>query len=321
MTQDSQAELDMSVVVVAICSLPQLERSIRAIESQQCELTFEIIVTADPRLGDLGDLRARFPKVVFLSRPDCTTPIELTVMGVRAARGKRLVLTEDSCIASPGWLTAIAAVSSVGRGAVGGVVEAMPQVSSAMWAFCYVDFFKYMRPAAEGPAHTLSVCNVAYSRADLVALEGAWSKGFVETEMHNMLQEKIGPLWFCPDAEVRVRRDVTFGDAVYERYAFGRLFGSTRVAQSPMKRRLWFAAVSPVLPLLLMSRMLGKARTDAGLMKRFTASLPALSAMTLAWSWGEWLGYVTGRRPRRVTTAPEKELSTPAISQVSASSQ
>lgn len=321
MTQASQTEVDISVVVVAICSLPQLERSIRAIEGQQCNLSFEVIVTADPRLGELDDLRARFHKVAFLSRPDCTTPIELTVIGVRAARGKRLVLTEDSCIASPGWLSAIAGVSPEGRGAVGGVVEAMPQISNAMWAFCYVDFFKYMRPVAEGPAHTLSVCNVAYDRADLVALEEGWSKGFVETEMHNLLQEKVGPLWFCPDAEVRVRRDVTFGDAVYERYAFGRLFGSTRIAQSPMKRRVGFAAVSPVLPLLLMSRMLGKARTDAGLMKRFTASLPALSTMVLAWSWGEILGYVTGRRPRRVTTAPERELSNPAISQASASSR
>ena len=83
-------------------------------------------------------------------------------MALNSANGDRVVLTEDSCIASPGWLTAITGVSPDGRGAVGGVVEAMPGISNAMWAFCYVDFFKYMRPLAAGTAPTLSVCNVAY---------------------------------------------------------------------------------------------------------------------------------------------------------------
>ena len=305
---DSRGAVDVSVVVVAICSLSQLERSIQAIESQVSEFVFEVIVVEDPRLGDLDRLKLRFPEVVFLSRPDCRTPIELTVMGLRAARGDRVVLTEDSCIASPGWLSSIASVSPEGYGAVGGVVEGTPGISNAMWAFCYVDFFRYMRPVSEGRAQTLSVCNVAYRRADLVALEAGWSEGFHETEMHGLLEEKFGPLWLCPAAEVRVRRNVTFGDAVYERYAFGRLFGATRIAHSPAKRRLWFAAVSPALPFLLMSRMAAKARTDAALMKRFRAAFPALLLMVLAWSWGEWLGYVTGRRPRRITTAPERDL-------------
>ncbi|HUR00287.1 MAG TPA: hypothetical protein VM166_12595 [Gemmatimonadaceae bacterium] len=298
---------DVTVVVIAICSLPQLERAIRAIEDQVFNGTAEVIVASDPRLGELTNLQSKFPRCVFLSRTDCRTPIELTVMALNAATGDRVVLTEDSCIASPGWLTAVTGVSPDGRGAVGGVVEAMPGISNAMWAFCYVDFFKYMRPLGSGPAPTLSVCNVAYRRADLVEVAGAWSKGFVETEMHNLLEHKFGPLWLTPDAEVRVVRNVTFGDAVYERYAFGRLFGAARIAESPMKRRLFYLVASPALPLLLMSRMLAKARSDPALMKRFFSSLPELLTMVFAWSWGEMLGYLTRRRPRRVTTAPEKE--------------
>jgi hypothetical protein len=48
------------------------------------------------------------------------------------------------------------------------------------------------------------------------------------------------------------------------------------------------------------------------LMKRFIAALPELLTMVFAWSWGEMLGYVTGRRPMRVTTAPEKDLTPPS---------
>jgi hypothetical protein len=32
-----------------------------------------------------------------------------------------------------------------------------------------------------------------------------------------------------------------------------------------------------------------------------------LTLMVLAWSWGEWLGYLTDRYPSRLTTAPETE--------------
>lgn len=303
-----QAQPDVSVIIIAICSLPQLERAIRAIENQLFDGTAEVIIGADPRLGDLSGLRTQFSRCVFLSRPDCRTPIELTVMALDAARGDRVVLTEDSCIASPGWLAAITGVSPDGRGAVGGIVEAMPGISNAMWAFCYVDFFKYMRPLSAGTAPTLSVCNVAYRKSDLTEIAKAWSKGFVETEMHGLLGQKFGPLWLTPDAEVRVVRNVTFGDAVYERYAFGRLFGASRIAESPIKRRLFYVMASPALPFVLMSRMLAKARSDSALMKRFISALPELLTMVFAWSWGEALGYITKRRPRKVTTAPEKDL-------------
>ena len=32
-----------------------------------------------------------------------------------------------------------------------------------------------------------------------------------------------------------------------------------------------------------------------------------LTLMVLAWSWGEWLGYVTETRPRDLTVAAERE--------------
>ncbi len=308
MTVPATQQIDASVIVIAICSLSQLERAIRAIDGQTFRGTKEIIVAADPRLGDLSALQKTFSDCAFISRDDCRTPIELTVMALRMARGSRVVLTEDSCIASAGWLAAITQVTPEGHGAVGGVVEAMPGISNAMWAFCYVDFFKYMLPVAEGKATTLSVCNVAYRRSDLTEIADAWANGFVETEMHGLLEQRYGPLWLTPGAEVRVVRNVTPGDAVYERYAFGRLFGASRIAGSPMKRRLYYAIASPALPVLLMSRMLEKARTDSDLMKRFVAALPELLTMVFAWSWGEALGYITKRRPRRVTTAPEKDL-------------
>ena len=294
-----------SVIVVAICSVPQLTRSLDALTSQHADGGFEIIVSADPRLGSLDNLQREFPDVVFLSEEGRNTPIELTTMAIRRARGAIVVLTEDSCIAAPGWLAEMTSTSHDGRAAVGGVVEATPGISSAMWAFCYVYFFRYMRPVAEATSATLSVCNVSYTREHLDQVADLWRDGFHETEINGALQEKFGALWLRPSAEVQVRRDVTFGDAVYERYAFGRLFGATRITHATMSRRLFYIAVSPALPFLLMARMTTKARQDASLRNHFLRALPSIVTMVAAWSWGEWLGYVTGTRPRRISTAPE----------------
>ena len=152
----------ISVIVVSICSLPQLERSLAAIEAQNIRENFETIVAADSRLGSLDGLRERFPAVLFLSERGHDTPIELTAMGLQRARGERIVLTEDSCIAGADWLAELTSLPAADHAAIGGVIEATPGIPSHMWAFCYVDFFRYMRPATEGASPTLSVCNVAY---------------------------------------------------------------------------------------------------------------------------------------------------------------
>jgi hypothetical protein len=175
-----------------------------------------------------------------------------------------------------------------------------------MWAFYYVDFFRYMSPASAGDSPTLSVCNVAYHGSHLEAIRDLWKNGFLETEVHNALRDKFGPLEICPDAIVRVRRNVSFGDAVYERYAFGRLFGSARVANVPSGRRAYFALFAPALPVLLMARMTAKAASSRAARGMFVKALPSLLTMVGAWSWGEWLGYVTRKRPARITTAPER---------------
>ena len=300
------AKDSVSVAVVAICGLPQLSRCLDALAAQRDAPGFDVIVAADPGLGDLAPIRQRHPSVTLLSREGCRTPIALAAMALHACRGSRMLLTEDSCVAHPSWVATLTATAWEGRGAVGGLVEPGEGASPAAWAFCYVDFFRYMRPAAEGPTPSLSVCNVAYHRSQLSAIAPVWETGFLEPEVHDQLRKRFGDLWLAPAAEVRVRRNVRFRDAVYERYAFGRLFGATRVSTLSFLRRLLHVLLAPALPALLFGRLAAKALASGGTASKFLRALPALGVLVLAWSWGEGLGYLTGRRPARITTAPER---------------
>jgi hypothetical protein len=301
----SSSQDSVTVIVVAICSVPQLRRSLAALKDMEGAVKPQIVVAADSRFENVSALQPEFPDVVFLQEKGRDTPIELTVLGLHASVGDTIVLTEDSCVAHRDWLLEILRAPRDGKAAIGGVVQPMPGISPAMWAFCFVDFFRYMSPLAEGASPTLSVCNVSYRAADLKSVADKWTGGFHETFIHDSLRAKFGPLWLTPRAQVYVRRDVAFDDAVYERYAFGRLFGATRIVSQSLSKRLLYVAAGPLLPVLLMWRMVSKARQDSALMRDFRTALPAILMMVFAWSWGEWTGYLTGRRPRRITTAPE----------------
>lgn len=294
-----------SVIVVAISSAAHIRRCLEAIESQRDPGECEIIVAADPRIGSLDDLVVEFPDVVFLPNTSANTPVALTAIALRRARGERIVLTEDSCIANRDWLAHLLSSDSGGHAAVGGSIEVAGDISNSMWAFAYVDFFRYMRPLRPGHSPSLSVCNVAYSAEHLRAVEDQWRDGFHETNVHEALARRFGTLSLNPDAIVQVSRNVELSGAIYERYAFGRLFGATRISRSGAGRRLTFALLSVGLPFLLMGRLTAKSFTDTALLTRFARAFPILVVLVLAWSWGEWLGYVTKSLPRRTTTAPE----------------
>jgi hypothetical protein len=295
----------VTVAVVSICGAAHLTRCLDALAAQTGAPPFEVVVVFDPHLEDVPALQPRYPDVRLVSNEGQRTPLELASRAVREAGGDIVLLTEDHCVPRPDWVATLLAAVRPGRGAVGGVVEPESEARAVDWAFFYVDFFRYMRPVREGPSPSLTVCNVAYRRSDLEAIRPLWESFFHETAINDALRKRFGPLWLVPEAEVRMRRTVRFADAVYERYAFGRLFGCTRLVFAGPARRLFYTVFAPTLPLLLLGRMAAKAVRRPPVWLRFLKAAPALAVMVLAWSWGEWLGYLTRRRPRTLVVAPE----------------
>ena len=98
----------ITVIVVAICSLERLRLLLEALRNQDAAPAFDVVVAADPNLGDLDHIRADFPEMQILARSGCRTPIELTTLGLDAARGARILLTEDSCLPKSNWVNELA---------------------------------------------------------------------------------------------------------------------------------------------------------------------------------------------------------------------
>jgi hypothetical protein len=263
-------------------------------------------VCYDPRLAGIDEVARRYPEARVSSHPAERSPLELSAAAVRLCETDLVLLTEDHCIPSPNWIRAMLAARAPGRSVVGGRIEIRSGAGAVDWAFYYVDFFRYAAPVIDGPSPTLTVCNVAYERAQLEAIRDLWSTSFEEPAVHNELRQRFGVLWLTSESEVTMRRSVSFGEGLRERYAFGRIFGHTRVAHISTSRRWLYAALAAALPLLLLGRMTAKAMRSSHLFVNYVRAFVPVLALVLCWSWGELLGYVTGRPPRRLTLAVEQ---------------
>ena len=296
----------VTVAIVAICGARELRRSLEALTLQEGCGRFETVVVADPELSGLDVVAEAFPHARFVTNEGQRTPLELAGRAVRESSGEIVLLTEDHCVPDRDWVASLVAALAPGRAAAGGGVAVGPGATALDWAFFFVDYFRYAEPLAEGPSPSLTVCNVAYRRRDLDEVARVWRELFHETAVNEALRRRFGELWLTPRARVTVYRHPRLRDALYERYAFGRLFGSTRLGFVSRTRGLAYTVLAPVLPVLLLGRMARKALASPSLRGSFLRAFGHLKLLVIAWSWGEWLGYLTRRRPRDLTVAPSR---------------
>lgn len=295
----------MSVSVVGICSAAHLGNCLAGLAAQTGAPPFDVVVAYDPHLSGMDELAARWPAVRFVSNAGQRTPLELASRALAEATGEVILLTEDHCIPAPDWVATMVRAQADGRAVVGGMVDIREGANAVDWAFYFVDFFRYASPGREGPSPTLTVCNVSYSRAKLGAIRDIWRVYFHETAINDALRERFGSLWLEPRSRVSMARHVSFSDALYERYAFGRLFGCTRLGFCSKSKRAYYALLAPLLPAVLLARMARKALGTPALAAPFLRAIVPLTGMVLWWSWGEWLGYLTAKHPASLVVAPE----------------
>jgi hypothetical protein len=175
-------------------------------------------------------------------------------------------------------------------------------MTSFDWAFHMVDFYRYAPPVDAGPVDSLSVCNVAYSRATLDPIRKEWEAGFHETRVHDLLRKR-GDLTMVPGAVIACDRRVGTLDGLSERFRFGRLFAARRFRENAAASRFAYAAATPLLPFLLFARIAKRSFATAGLSGALVRSSAYVVALLVAWSAGEFVGYVTGRAPRSCAAA------------------
>mgnify|MGYP001821258767 CR=1 FL=1 len=293
--QATTATLDLSVVIVTLVDTEHLRRCLDALGRQETQATFEVIVPLDETVDSTTALQNDFPKVNFIDLSGRRTYAELRAAGAHQAQGKLLAVTEDHCLPDTDWVQSIVAAHAGPSMAIGGVVKKQGPDKSLNWAVYFLDYLRYMPPVEEHETHELTDLNVSYKMSALREIADVWEKEFHEPTVHSALGERGGKLLLSPSIVVHQRRQLKIGHALWDRYAFGRLFGSTRASSVSAGKRLVYALLAPALPVLLVVRLTRHIMNKKRHGKEFVLALPAIILLASAWAWGEFVGYLTGK--------------------------
>ena len=280
-----------------------LEGCLEALRRQVNPPSMEVLVTCDARLPGIQRLEQEFPEVGFIkvekldtarSGPSREHHDELRCIGMREARAPLLALIEDVGRPDANWAAALVKEHEQPYAAIGGAME--NGVDRPLnWAVYFGDFGRYQNPVQRGPSAYVSDANVCYKREALERVAGAWADTYSESRVHSAFADKGEVIALSPEVIVYQHRlNLRLGPALVERYVWGRSYAAVRISGVAASRRAVFAVLCPLLPFVLLLRQLRKVLQTKRNRAAFVKAFPLTAMLDVAWSYGEFVGYVTG---------------------------
>ncbi len=280
----------ISVLLPTTQPWPELSSALAALLVQTDAPPFEVLVLD----GHGGALAAppQDPSVRWLRSPGADT-FELRAAGIGAARGTIVAVSEDHCIAPPGWLAAIAAAHRADPAvAVLGVVANHPD--SAMTAMDRANFILTFAGQNSSRLETggrrLPVpTNVSFKRAALPSANPPPE----ELEYRWMARLNAAGAFGIASSVILQHRQ-RWGKATPAIHlASGRSFGAS-VHDAPWMHRLHWWVGLPLLPARLAKLVTRDLLSGAGGAPPTLADAFCLGVLVLANICGQVLGAVTG---------------------------
>ncbi len=326
---NSTDAVKLSVVVAIVsdttdsrCNVSHLEGCLEALTQQLDPPSIEIIVPYHQHVEGIEGVKHRFPDVVFTPAKNLTTYTgrggsrehhdELRARGLAIARGEIVGLIEDHGRPDPYWCARVVEAHRQNYAAVGGAME--NGIDRPLnWAVYFCDFGKYQNPAPEGESPFVSDANVSYKRSTLESIRPTWQEIFQESTVNRALTSRGEKLALSPTIIVYQQRlHLRFSSALKERFIWGRSYATSRSKLLSKSKRLIYAALTPVLPGVLLLRMAVNVLKKRRCFSDFLKALPLTVMLTLSWSCGELVAYLTA--PVNSPGAPAAEtISQPQI--------
>lgn len=296
----------LSVIVTLTGGEDQVARCLRALTAQHDAPPMEILVPLYPALHDGTGLRRAWPVVRWIDMPDDPPPPvpafehwkvdRLRAAGLAAASGDVIALIQDNALPGDSWCAALwEEHRNKPYEVIGGGIRNVG-ASLLNRAVFYCDFGRFQPPFPPAATGYASVVNVSYKRAAIENCRDAWQEFYDESVVHRRILDAGGAVYLTPAFHVDYDRGpLSVGIALRQKLASGRAFAARRAQASSLLRRLVLAAFSPGLAPLMLARQFLLLRRRGSELTPFLAAAPLTWLCLLAWSIGEFIGYVTAR--------------------------
>lgn len=284
----------VSVVIASVSGFPALGECLDALGRQDGAAGAEIIVADRCGAETRAALRARFPSALVVAADPGTSIPALRAAGIARARGRMIAILDDHCHAAPGWLRAIGRQHETGALVVGGAVENGSVERVVDWAAFFCEYARFMPPVPRGEVGEITGNNTVYDRGVLETLGADGRAELWESFLHERLRARGVRFRSDPDLSVSHKKAVGYLQFLSQRYHYSRSYAGMRLHGAPWWRRLAYACATPVLPPLLLGRMVATVARKRRHAARFAQAVPVLATFLLGWAGGEAVGALLG---------------------------
>ena len=295
---------EASVVVASFSSAKALAKCLASLAV--AAPAAEIIVATCLDEGEISDVKASYPSVLFIGLHDDpdeqsllmleTRVFRLRSQGLKLAQGEIVAMIEDHCEVCADWLINMENAIKAGHHIVGGPVQCSVEPGLFEYALYLSEYAAMMPPFPIKPINYISAVNSAYTRRSLIACQHVWRDGFYDNEVHDALIALGATYQLVASSTVKTELPFSPRQAVIHLFSGAMRYGSQRVGQKWSIKRAVRMVATIFVPLVLMFRIFNivRIRCPENLIK-FMLSVPWLSVLLFAWGAGEFFGVLKGR--------------------------
>ena len=284
-------------VVLGTDNMDRVATVIDSLAAQTIAETIELIlvIVAPPNAATREQIEYRFHSLKIVPVQSMTSLATARAKGVLAATAPFVFIAETHAYPDPDLGEKIvAALSDEWSVVVPGFRNANPD-SAVSWAGFLSDYGAWSASLGPGEIQWGPSHDVAFRRSVLLEfgerLESALTFG---DEMNVTLHARGERTYFDPSAGIEHVNINGFGWFMRERFLTGMLIGEYRRARWGMGRRLVYALASPLIPIVVLSRIQKGVREIGRRESLPTGTIPALVLGVIVKAAGEMRGYLVG---------------------------
>lgn len=244
------------------------------------------------------------PGVHVVERPAGSLAPELWRDGLLRASTPLIAFSTAQMQPREGWRTAMLdALRRTDSAGVGGPISPGASLSNLDRALYLLRYANYLPPVLDSNSFDPPGDNAIYRLDRLARLDDAWRDGFWEVDVHRQLRKRGQTLASAPDAVVDFLGGGTFAPSLSHRLMHARHYGAGRTSGRSIASRMMRSASAPMVPPLLLSRIMGNLRRRGEPIAPWLPAMPYLAVLLAAWSAGEATGALFGPPARSMRAA------------------
>lgn len=293
-------EIKLTAVLNMLDDFRSIRRTIYALSQQTIREQMEVIIVAPRSAAGNVDRAALegFGAYQVVEVDEMQTGAAGWAAGIRVAQAPLVVMCEDHSFPPPNWAAAL--IHAHGEGdyfAVSPAVRNGNPDTRTSWANFLLSFLEWYDPEAPKLIDVTAGHNTCYRKDMLLADYGNGLEKWLNPERVMHVDAFTRGRKLLLDSRTYVRHVNISQTSSYMgmSYAGGRVFGAARSLNWGMARRVFYAVLFPVVPVIRLKRLMAALNTsDKRRNARFFPTLPLIVPGLFCHALGEAVGYVFG---------------------------